>query len=793
MENLHSKLLQSLHSHLDFSMLYAQWDRLSNKKEPDTCLYHDLLKRIKEFPDLNNSPVNVEDLKRKENRLGLGLILGSIFPLSGQEEKKIFGISKPFEFDPIYATRVFQEQFLDAKGGIVIPENLDRDRLFFQKMLLVYELILDQLFGIKINPVHPLVFKVSDELGITRHYQIQLNTEFVKVKAKGPLPKILGRSEICSGNIPSTYDLKHWMELLPLDLFDFYGFMIEEAIDLTMAQSVAQLNETVLNQEQLSVEEFLHVVEDSVKSLLGKANLKVGLAVLQRINDRMVLTESRLAFSFLIRNLCLEGCKDTLDAVVEFLSKVESPVFLNDLDAIEEDFPLGKRFVKLGVKEIILYPLRHNGSLVGVLEVSAFETQNFDPSMLLSLDFLAPSLSLALHRQAENLDHRIKSIIRKNFTAIHPVVEWKFDEIALDYVLAEEEGRRAEIKPILFKDVFPLFGAIDVKDSSYERNKAIQDDLLIQLTSAKSILNEAKELDSLPLLESVIDRLEEYEKRIQLILATEEEIRISEFLQNELSPLLRHLANQYPSISPLVDSYFKNIDPEIQMVNINRRAFERTMVLINETIGSYLDQEEVKIQRMFPHYFEKFKTDGIEYNIYIGQSLVKDQRFDEIYLKNLRLWQLQTMVELTAMVEQKSKDFEYPLSTTQLILAYPHPISISFRLDERKFDVEGSYNIRYEVLKKRIDKALIKGSNERLTQSGKIAIVYSQANEAEEFKDFIQFLQNKGKLAPRVEELELEDMQGVHGLKALRVTVNAAASLDDHFQFSKLIAEGKEG
>ncbi|MDF2158562.1 GAF domain-containing protein [Algoriphagus sp. CAU 1675] len=786
-ENL--KLYQPLNSYLDFQLLYKQWDRLSDKKEPSTCLYHDLLRRIKDFPDLNKSPMDPEDLKKSNNKLGLGLILGSLFPLSGQEEKRIFGISKPFEFTPIYATKAFKDQFLDEKGAILIPENLDTERLYFQKMLLVYGLILDQFFGIKINPVNPLVFKMSDEEGISRHYQIQFNDQFVKVVAKGSLPDIHDRSEVCSGNSPSGYDLNQWMELLPLELFEFHGFFIEEAIEITTAQAVAQLNETVLKQDQVSVEDFLYIVEDSVKSLLGRSNLKVGLAILQRINKRMVLTESRLAFSYLIRNLCKGGCEDSLKAVLDFLSKIDTPVFLNDLSENPEDFPFGEKIIQMGIREIILYPLKHNGNLVGVLEVCGKEEQNFDPSMLMTLDFLAPSLSLALHRQAENLDHRIKGIIRKNFTAIHPVVEWKFDEIALDYVLAEEEGKTPEIKPIVFKDVYPLYAAVDIKNSSRERNRAIHDDFIIQLTLAKNIVLNAKERHYLPILESVIDKIEEFENRINLILLSEEEVRISEFFQNEVEPLFYHLATNFEDMKPAVEEYFSNLDPQSELVNQNRKAFESTMQLINQTVASYLEQEELKIQRMFPHYFEKFKTDGIEYNIYIGQSLVKGSKFDEIYLKNLRLWQLQTLVEVVGLVAEKSPEFLHPLETTQLILVHHLPISISFRLDERKFDVEGSTNVRYEIIKKRIDKALVAGTNERLTQPGKIAIVYTQSKEAEEFRDFIHFLQKKGKLREEIEELELEEMQGVHGLKALRVTVNLTES-ERKVPVSKLISQG---
>jgi ATP-dependent exoDNAse (exonuclease V) beta subunit len=86
--------------------------------------------------------------------------------------------------------------------------------------------------------------------------------------------------------------------------------------------------------------------------------------------------------------------------------------------------------------------------------------------------------------------------------------------------------------------------------------------------------------------------------------------------------------------------------------------------------------------------------------------------------------------------------------------------------------VDGAYNIRYEIIKKRIDKAVIKGSAERLTQPGKIAIIYSQAKEALEYRQYIDYLQAAAYLTGEVEEVELEDLQGLQGLKALRVTVN---------------------
>ena len=86
--------------------------------------------------------------------------------------------------------------------------------------------------------------------------------------------------------------------------------------------------------------------------------------------------------------------------------------------------------------------------------------------------------------------------------------------------------------------------------------------------------------------------------------------------------------------------------------------------------------------------------------------------------------------------------------------------------------MEAAYNIRYEIIKKRIDKITLKGSSERLTQPRKIALVFINSKEVEEYKGYIQFLQNKGLLKDDLEQFELEELHDVNGLKGLRVGVN---------------------
>jgi hypothetical protein len=70
-----------------------------------------------------------------------------------------------------------------------------------------------------------------------------------------------------------------------------------------------------------------------------------------------------------------------------------------------------------------------------------------------------------------------------------------------------------------------------------------------------------------------------------------------------------------------------------------------------------------------------------------------------------------------------------------------------------------------------VDKVHIRDSNERLTQPGKIAVIYFNEKEAEEYLGYVRYLQEKGVLNNDLEHLELEELQGVSGLRAFRVGV----------------------
>ena len=125
------------------------------------------------------------------------------------------------------------------------------------------------------------------------------------------------------------------------------------------------------------------------------------------------------------------------------------------------------------------------------------------------------------------------------------------------------------------------------------------------------------------------------------------------------------------------------------------------MSTVIAAVNDYMDMMKDEIQKAYPSYFEKVRTDGVEYDIYIGQSIAPDKPFSDIYLKNLRLLQLTSMATIAKYAHALKPQLTRPAETTQLIFIHSQAIDIKFRRDEKRFDVEGAYNIRYHIVKKK--------------------------------------------------------------------------------------------
>jgi hypothetical protein len=533
-------------------------------------------------------------------------------------------------------------------------------------------------------------------------------------------------------------------------------------------------------------------LQEEVRNLIGQPGISIGITPFFYVNNRLVFSSIHSVNSIFLKNL--EDEKQKFEACEGLKNHFEQNAGPLVIPEITDEALLTYSFInhlkEQGWKGIVFCPLRNYNKLMGVLEIVSEEPGLANEELVNKIDVALPLFELAINRSWASLDARLDKVIKDQFTAIQPSVEWRFTEAAYNYLLRKEEDEDAKMENIMFDNVYPLYGAVDIRNSSTERNKAIQKDMLEQLDMASAIVKKAQKETDFPLLGEVKYKIKKYRHSVANIVLSDDEIAINQFLKQDVVDLLEQLKTIAPSVEEDIAKYFTAITSVVDMVYHHRKEFDESVMLINRAIAKFIDKEQEAAQKMYPHYFERFVTDGVDFNIYIGQSIAPAIPFTDFYLRNLKIWHLSTLAKAAQLSHALTNDIPVPLQTTQLLLAHNYPISISFRPAERKFDVEGAYNIRYEIVKKRIDKVHIKDTNDRLTQPNKIAIVYTLPKEGEEYMEYIEYLIEQGLLKGEVEQLELEELQGVGGLKAFRVSVNIDV---DKKEASKLKSEAYKG
>ncbi|KYP15717.1 MAG: hypothetical protein A1D16_19340 [Flavihumibacter sp. CACIAM 22H1] len=762
-----------IHSRLSFAPLVDAWAKTATEGRPGTRkLYQNLLDRIKRHPELLEP---IEDISLlKEHEEWVDMLMATLFPVTYSDQEDIYGVGIPFGHEVIYSSSRFRELFLDESGSLNrIPEEIANQHLQIEKCASAYKMILSQLYGHKIDGTITSILKVPNpETGLVNYYELDLDTTFIKVRPMGDLPDITGFDQCCN-----MADILHHEKLLnafPLNRFRFEGITIVRIKNVTHREVINSIKNILLEQHDFGDTEVFYQLEKQIQTLIGIHNVRMGITPFFRVNDHQLVVEQFTHHSLLLKSVNNHAGEDSICKVFQELFKeTDQPLLLSAIDDVWLNrYPLLQGIADQGYKSAAFFPLKSNGKLIGVLTLVHEEADKLQHQHLAEAMESIPLFVLAMEKAAETLDNEVDKVIKQHFTAVQNSVEWKFTEAALQFIAAKAKGAKAKIEPIVFEHVFPLYGAIDIRNSSIERNNAIQLDLLEQLKQAGEVVRLAQAKTKMPLLEEVAYRIEKYSYNVSNILFSGDEVLIDHFLRNEVVELFEHLRVLLPEIATAVEAYFKQIDPSIRLRVHHRHDFEESITLINQELSRFIDTEQEIAQRIYPHYFERFVTDGVDFNMYIGQSITPDKPFDTFYLKNLKMWQITTLTKAAQLAHQLQLRMSNPLKTTQRILAHSIPISISFRTAERKFDVDGAYNIRYEIIKKRIDKVHVKGSNERLTQPGKLAIVFSQSKEAAEYLDYIEFLQNQRLLLHDLEQLELEELQGVVGLKALRVSIN---------------------
>lgn len=709
---------------------------------------------------------NIDDIV---NHVQFQTILSMVIP-SLLYEKELSYISSPFQKNFIAKTPAFDQLFDNEEWQLKTSPTILKNNIS-KKIQQAGIHILNTLYNQDIrNEFDEHLIIVNSKTQIERHFRINLRFDFIDVIPTKPLSPI-SQAQI-NFMLKNQHDTDLWLKYLPADSFIFSGFTIGNLYDVTDIQVLSDLKNWINFNKDVRPKNYFDKIGAFIRSYIQKEDVQVGGFILD--NDPMYQEgNSNILNSKCLTELVQED-DSTPKGIFDHLVNAKHVLYIDDLNTLENPSAAEKQLLQKGVKSYLLAPLvDEKDNLISILELSSKTPNTFNYTNVPRLQPIFDQLILNFENFATELRNRITTVIQNNFTSIHPSVVWKFEEVAKDYYIRKNSGEEgAAIAPIIFKNVYPLYGQSDIVNSSNIRNQAIKKDLIENLELLKILLDKWTSQRKLHLLESYNFKITKILESLSSEYIATDESKIVNLITEEIHPVLEKLKVRYNDLSvSAYEKYQSSLDEKLGIVYHKRKEFEQSVTKLNITISDFMDSDESRMQNNLPHFFEKYKTDGVEYNLYLGQSILKTGEFSLDDLKNFKLWQLVNSCQVTRLVAKVSPTLEIPLKTAELIFVYNNPLSIRFRMDEKKFDVDGAYNVRYEILKKRIDKATVKGTGERLTQSGKIAIVYLSEKDRLEYLDFLDYLIQGDYITSDIEELALDNLQGAEGLKALRITV----------------------
>lgn len=726
-----------------------------------------LLKEVEKVPELYSGITSKKVIY--DNVELIHNLLADLFP-TALTHNEIKAVSLPFQNFNFNFTKRFQQIIHDAGDSFEINiRDFTADKFY----ILSCCLILNEHYGENFDITRPLFYDIPDKDGIMKHYRITYNADFTEVI---PTEKAIELTREDINLLKKNYDnLALWREKFPKHSWILKGFGILTLFDVTIDNSISTLKSNLIKGG--AEQSFNRIIQKSFSSIFKIANLKVGLNFINDSDYEFISMPNRVNFESYFNYPELLENEELKNASLYFfktIAKGKDLYCVSDIDDLFENEKIEKfaRFLKSqGIESFILAKLNPIDGFQGFIEIISNHKYALHSVNSTKLDDVIPLINDTIERVQSDIKNNLEAIIQREYTAIHPSVYWKFLKEARSYFYENSDVPDYLFKEVEFQNVFPLYGETDIKGSTFLRNKVTFEDVKMQLEELIGLFRYAKDLAENLLFDQRFKELSFFLHEIKINFSARLEFQIQNYIVENIHPVLNKLV-EFEVIKAQVLAYYSKLNKNQTKYYQARKRYDLSITTINKNLAEIIDQSQVGIQKVFSHYFERFKSDGIEHNMFIGSTISPDLIFDNLYLFNLRLWQIQVMCQMVRKHYNTIDALAFHIDLTSLIFVYNYTINIRFRLDEKRFDVSGNSDVRYQVIKKRIDKACIKNTTERIVQPEYLTIVYMNEIDKVEYIKYIEFLKKKFYFIGVIQDLEIEDLQDITGLKALRIKID---------------------
>ncbi|MGI9650132.1 GAF domain-containing protein [Chryseobacterium sp. RLHN22] len=723
-----------------------------------------LIERTKNFKELREGFQDLSLLEKHEDLIRL--LLADLFP-TGLTKNEIKAASIPLANITFNYTERFRNILADAGTDFEIKfREIDDDEFY----IFCCCLILQVHFSTDLRATLPLYYDIPNKDGIIKHYKITVNSDFTEVYPDKDTK--IPDEDTVNMLLENIDDIRLWKKHFPPQSWILSGFAIISLVDCTSEVALSDLKSTLIrvDLENPAPDENL---KEIFKSYFDVSDLNFGLMLFNKKDkklERLPIYEN--VFTSHILDFWLNTFdEETRKTAFENINYNSRPIVISDIDKMDEEvkkMPSFNILKSTGIRSFMVIPIMKEGELLAIMEFTSPLPNSLNGLKLKKMEFFTDMILFSLNRFSFERNNQIEAIIQREYTSIHDSVVWKFRNEAEKYFNAFLSKKIYTLKQISFKNLTPLFGFSDIRASSEKRFNLMKEDLNHQLECLYDVFTSINS-DS----EKYLLALEIFENELNNEIKADTEQRFQRLLRDEIHPYLQGKleTNTDENVRNKIKAYLSQITLQNQLFYSQRRNLDESITLVNRKLADVLDKSQVQAQEIFPHYYERFKSDGVEHNLYIGQNISPDADYSQKDVHQLRFWQLETICNMEIEFQKFKQNLPIPLDIASLIFVYNEKVDIRFRMDEKRFDIDGAHNSYYEIIKKRIDKAHIKNSQERITCPGKIAIVYFGLENQKEYLQYINTLQKKGLLKNDVEFLKVEDLQGISGLLAIRVSL----------------------
>ena len=251
-------------------------EKFADDGSPKSALAAVVRREIENHPELAGPLEDCSDCAKHAELLH-ALMAVVLAPASFEQEYAAALV--PFQLRSFYATTPASRLLLDREGYLQGRVNLDERVLAVARLFTAYKLILQRVYGIKVDAELPIIITVPDpDTGLERHFKATFDYRFVDVTTVGE-PPALG-DEVIRRLRATLLDRDLLLGTLPPEKFHFRGFTIFRAVDVTEQEVLSSIKRDLIDKESIVSTIKFQELQAKLRTLLRRPEVNLGLAAI---------------------------------------------------------------------------------------------------------------------------------------------------------------------------------------------------------------------------------------------------------------------------------------------------------------------------------------------------------------------------------------------------------------------------------------------------------------------------------------------------------------------------------